>query len=377
LIAVAMDALATIGINYLPDPVNTYASVSERRGAVDTIYYPVETLARHVGDCDDSTILTAALLTNLGVETCFIDAPGHIFLLADAGLTDSDVSRLMMPDGYFVPFDGRLWIPLETTRIKDGFATVWAEGAHIWGGLPAHDDSLLVPLSEARAKYPASLPARPAGAVPVVVPPDSLARRLNASVAEIGAWRQEQLEALRAQLEPPKPTAKGLAEVARLDLAGGSSARAAEGLRAALALEPTNARLAANLGAAQAGEGDLPGAASSLVSALRRDPSDFVTWWNAAVVYDAAGDSTTATRLAAEAIRRAGGSAGLAAAVPTPAGSQGDVTARSVARLLSRGTSLRGGAVSLDAARIPDLRAAEANRRPRPELLPWLTWRTP
>jgi hypothetical protein len=374
-IATAIDALATLGIRYKLDPVNTFASVSERRGAVDTIYYPAETLARKVGDCDDTTVLTAAVLTNLGVETCFVDAPGHIFLLADAGFTDSDVTRLTLPEGYFVPFDGRLWIPLETTTLHEGFARVWEDGARKWTGLPSHEDSVLVPLSEARAKWPAALPAsaeaRPANPIPL----EALEQRVQSSTAQFTRWRAEHLAAMRELQEPPRPTAAGRSVVARLELAGGDVDAARRELRAAATLEPDDARIQANLGMVEAAAGDLVAAAGSYAAALRRDPADFVTWWNAAIVYEAGGDSATATRLAAEAIRRAGGRPTLETAAAGAERAGNGVTGEAIARLLERGVSSPGPATALDASRLPALRPGHAAGRPHADLVPWLTWR--
>src|SRR5262249_60153633 len=66
LMAAMVDALATVGVAYVPDPQNPFATVAEAQHAVDTIYYPAQTLERRTGDCDDSTVLRASLLASVG-----------------------------------------------------------------------------------------------------------------------------------------------------------------------------------------------------------------------------------------------------------------------------------------------------------------------
>lgn len=69
------DVLGTFEIAYVPDPNNPFSSISETAHAVDTIQYPSQTLTRRAGDCDDTTVLMAALLASVGVNTQLVDAP--------------------------------------------------------------------------------------------------------------------------------------------------------------------------------------------------------------------------------------------------------------------------------------------------------------
>jgi len=92
--AAMTDALAELGVTYIPDPTNPFATVSATPHAVDTIHYPYQTLDRLSGDCDDTTVLMASLLGNVGVNTQFVDVPGHIFLLVDTGLHENNRSAL-------------------------------------------------------------------------------------------------------------------------------------------------------------------------------------------------------------------------------------------------------------------------------------------
>src|SRR5262249_13199108 len=73
------EALGRMGIAYVPDPNNPYETVSGATKAVDTVSYPRQTLARRTGDCDDTSVLYAALLENVGIRTELVDVPGHLF----------------------------------------------------------------------------------------------------------------------------------------------------------------------------------------------------------------------------------------------------------------------------------------------------------
>src|SRR5207249_3693315 len=85
--AAIFDALRALRITYVADPNNPYSRMRQEQGAVDLVQYPRETLARRTGDCDDTSTLVAALLGSVGIDTRFVDAPGHLFLLVDTGIS--------------------------------------------------------------------------------------------------------------------------------------------------------------------------------------------------------------------------------------------------------------------------------------------------
>ena len=123
------DALAELGVAYVPDPTNPFATISATPHAVDTIHYPYQTLDRLSGDCDDTTVLMASLLGNVGVNTRFVDVPGHIFLIVDTGLHERDRSALGVDSTLTVIADDEVWVPIETTSLAHGFAQAWRDGA--------------------------------------------------------------------------------------------------------------------------------------------------------------------------------------------------------------------------------------------------------
>src|SRR5205085_6747105 len=156
--AAITDALAELGVAYVPDPTNPFLSTSAPPHAVDTIHYPFQTLDRLSGDCDDTTVLTASLLGNLGVNTRFVDVPGHIFLLVDTGLHERNRSALGVDSTLMVIADQQVWIPLETTSLAKGFAQAWRDGADEIAGASLSDTVRTYDVTDAQSRYEPATP---------------------------------------------------------------------------------------------------------------------------------------------------------------------------------------------------------------------------
>ncbi|MHA1784471.1 MAG: transglutaminase domain-containing protein [Candidatus Helarchaeota archaeon] len=82
--------LGVYGVDYVSDP----------RGFGDYLQFPVETLQRKAGDCDDLAILYSALLESIGIKTQIVSIPGHLFMRY---------------------YDGNNWNSVETTMIGSDF----------------------------------------------------------------------------------------------------------------------------------------------------------------------------------------------------------------------------------------------------------------
>ena len=85
-------------IPYLLDEAST--------GQAEYPKYPVETLYDFAGDCEDSSILAAAVLKSLGYDTVLLHLPGHIAL----GIAGAEGIQ-----GSFIRHQGRKYFYCETT----------------------------------------------------------------------------------------------------------------------------------------------------------------------------------------------------------------------------------------------------------------------
>ncbi len=118
------DAVRAFSINYVSDPW----TVAEG-DVLDEIQYPRQTLAKKAGDCDDSSVLLAACLENLGIRTALIGTADHVFIMFDTGVNRKNASRVSLNEREYVIRDNTVWIPLETTIIGKSFAEGWRVGA--------------------------------------------------------------------------------------------------------------------------------------------------------------------------------------------------------------------------------------------------------
>jgi len=62
------ESLKLYGMSYAVDPTSPFTERSKSKTAVDYLQFPPQTLNYKAGDCDDLSILYAALLESLGVR---------------------------------------------------------------------------------------------------------------------------------------------------------------------------------------------------------------------------------------------------------------------------------------------------------------------
>lgn len=159
--------LNALRLNYLPDPELSYTAVSTNTNLIDFLQYPGETLIRKVGDCDDLVTLYCALLENSGVSTAFIDVPGHIFMAIDLKMTPEDAKILGYNPKDIIDYQGKAWLPIETTLIGSApFSQAWEKAAaRYYQEIAKGQFPDIVPLQDARKVY------RPSSYIPGNLPP--------------------------------------------------------------------------------------------------------------------------------------------------------------------------------------------------------------
>jgi len=136
---VLFDALGGYRIRYQADQKTPFASVSDDKTVFDTVQYPGELLEKpedvetKIGDCDDLTVLFVSLLENLSIDTAFLEANdpghGHIYMMFDSGIAPDKAEDYFLSPNEYVKWQGRIWIPVETTMYGFTFADAWRNGA--------------------------------------------------------------------------------------------------------------------------------------------------------------------------------------------------------------------------------------------------------
>lgn len=127
------NGLSETDLTYLPDPnIPFYKD--------DRVQFAAETVDAGSGDCDDLVILYASLLESLGIRTALVEVQdpekelAHLYLLFDTGLTPEEGHLIAANEKRYIVRETptgqkRVWVPVETTLVEDGFETAWTTAA--------------------------------------------------------------------------------------------------------------------------------------------------------------------------------------------------------------------------------------------------------
>ncbi|GAG11291.1 unnamed protein product, partial [marine sediment metagenome] len=116
--------LQCLGIQYVKDP-----SGSPGTRMLDRVKYPAETLEKLNGDCDDTSVLYAALLSAVGIDAAIISYQDHVLTMFNTGIYEKNRYSLSIDTTLSIVHNGTLWIPVETTLISKGFLNAWKTAA--------------------------------------------------------------------------------------------------------------------------------------------------------------------------------------------------------------------------------------------------------
>ena len=119
------NAIGSIPLTYVADPVTPVSQVIDLNYSVDTVRFPSETLTLKGGDCDDMTTLYCSLLESAGIQTALITTPGHIFAAFDTGLKANTLWTKLDEAYRIIEINNHIWIPVETTILYNGFDSAW------------------------------------------------------------------------------------------------------------------------------------------------------------------------------------------------------------------------------------------------------------
>lgn len=142
-------------IAFTPDPSTPYDQTRTNSGLVDYIQYPHQTIAYKGGDRDDIGLLYTAALESIGIRTAFIPLPSEFLVAIDLGIDEKTAKSQFYFDNELIYRQDTTWIPLQVSRIKEGFMSAWVEGHKIWKeAVEGGDDVPFIPVAEAWKEYP-------------------------------------------------------------------------------------------------------------------------------------------------------------------------------------------------------------------------------
>ncbi len=147
------ELLGEYGLSYVIDPQTPYEEYYQNKSAIDYLQFPRQTIQYKSGDCDDLSILYAALLESLGISSAFITVPGHIYVAFDLGISPQEALRTFSNPDSLVVHQQRVWLPVEITMVGQSFTDAWEYGASEWRKYHPQDKAVFVEVSEAWELY--------------------------------------------------------------------------------------------------------------------------------------------------------------------------------------------------------------------------------
>lgn len=296
------DALGAYGMAYSSDPNNPYEKVSLGGGAIDSMQYPRETLKLKSGDCDDLSTLIAALLENLGIETAYIETPGHLHLMFRLDIDPDKVDAISLNPEQYVIIENKVWIPLEATAVGSSFSEAWYKGSEIYYRWQKEKKVEITKVHDAWVKYqPATLP--PAAWSPTLPAKE----KIDAIMAmEVNLQKTKKILALIKPLQDKlAKTPKDTKARMQLGLIYGENDLFAEAMNEfneIIAIEPANAEAFTNLGNTWFGAGKLDNALENYKKAETISQKDAEIKVNLAIVYYKKGMVKEAQKKLSEAV---------------------------------------------------------------------------
>jgi tetratricopeptide (TPR) repeat protein len=147
------EALTLYGIRYVVDPKTPYAELSQEKTGVDFLQFPRQTLEYRAGDCDDLSILYAALMESVGVRTAFITVPGHIYMAFSLDIAPEEAKKGFFEAADLIFIGNTSWIPLEVTERSGGFTQAWDKAAREWRDYSAKGQARFYDMHESWTIY--------------------------------------------------------------------------------------------------------------------------------------------------------------------------------------------------------------------------------
>jgi DNA-binding beta-propeller fold protein YncE len=289
-------ALGVYGLSYIVDPTSPFREFSEKAAAVDYVQYPCDTLNRKSGDCDDLSIVYAAALENIGIGTALVDVPGHVFVMFNTGIPESERDSLGFAASLLVVFRGTVWIPVELTMVGQSFTHAWQKGAEEHRDWSAKGKVDIIEVQKAWEQFrPVTLP--PVAGKQIRVDKNAIEAKFKGELDALGKQRLTNLSAnYLAVLEKTPKDLQTLAQLGILYGENGLYNAALEQFQKMLTVDSSNPIALNNIGNIYFLLERLEDARRAYESSLRTVPDDAGVMVNLARVSLRAGRKEEAKR---------------------------------------------------------------------------------
>ncbi|MBI1926066.1 tetratricopeptide repeat protein [Candidatus Poribacteria bacterium] len=310
------ESLRQFKVRYVPDAQSPYWARDNQ--SFDSVKYPGEflTSAEKAGDCDDVSVLIAALCESVDVRTALVEVPGHVFVFVNTGLYSADteggyVSQcgiLALPEERFVRVSGtgdpnwdhHLVIPLDASQqIDDTFIEAWEKGLKTYRANQGLAKLFIV--RREHKNYPPVHPPQAPKSPPKIEDFKPIDDRIKRDMQTIIQWQQEHKSHLQAEVAGnfPDEMISLLLNRAKEQAQRGETDEAKETLRQADEIDKADKFTAIenNLGNIARIEGNFEEALIKYQHAHERAPDDAGILLNLALTHLGLGEKEAADKL--------------------------------------------------------------------------------
>jgi tetratricopeptide (TPR) repeat protein len=148
------ESLRLVGLKYAPDPSTPYAAYHADAAKVDYLQYPYQTLSYKGGDSDDLAILYAAILESVDVPSALIPLDDEMIVAFCLEMNESRARSSFLNAGDLIFMDGAVWLPVEVSRIREGFIAAWQGGAAKWRAAQGAGKASFLPTAKIWESHP-------------------------------------------------------------------------------------------------------------------------------------------------------------------------------------------------------------------------------
>jgi tetratricopeptide (TPR) repeat protein len=149
------EGLRVYGLTWAPDPTLSYAQARADTSKLAYLQYPYQTLSYKSGDSDAIAFAVAEALESVAVPAAIAVLAEDVIVAFPLDMGEAQARTTFTNLGNFIFDSGKVWVPLRSSMIRDGFLRAWQAGARLWQAQAEGpgEKPVLVKIEEAWKEY--------------------------------------------------------------------------------------------------------------------------------------------------------------------------------------------------------------------------------
>ncbi len=143
------ESLRLLGLKYAPDPSTPYASFHRDPSKIDYLQYPYQTLAYKGGDSDELGVLFATTLVSIDVPAALVLLDDDVVVAFKLAIGEAQARAEFLKPNELIYRNGAVWLPLQMSKLREGFLSAWASGSTSWQKAVAQGAPTFIDLAQA------------------------------------------------------------------------------------------------------------------------------------------------------------------------------------------------------------------------------------